>query len=53
MTPLATGEAYVNFMTEEEGDRIETAYGTSYALPDEPERGADGRIGAGVTCAVK
>ncbi len=31
LTPLATGEAYVNFMTEEEGDRVETAYGTSYA----------------------
>ncbi len=27
----ATGEAYVNFMTEEEGDRLESAYGSSYA----------------------
>ena len=26
----ATGEAYVNFMTEEEGDRLESAYGSSY-----------------------
>ncbi len=26
----ATGEAYVNFMTEEEGDRLESAYGASY-----------------------
>ena len=26
----ATGEAYVNFMTEEEGDRLELAYGSSY-----------------------
>lgn len=26
----ATGEAYVNFMTQEEGDRIATAYGTSF-----------------------
>jgi FAD/FMN-containing dehydrogenase len=31
MTPLATGEAYVNFMTEDEGERVETAYGSSYA----------------------
>ena len=26
----ATGEAYVNFMTDEEGDRVESAYGPSY-----------------------
>ncbi len=26
----ATGEAYVNFMTQEEGDRLESAYGSSY-----------------------
>lgn len=26
----ATGEAYVNFMTEEEGGRLESAYGPSY-----------------------
>jgi len=26
----ATCEAYVNFMTEEEGDRLESAYGSSY-----------------------
>jgi FAD/FMN-containing dehydrogenase len=26
----ATGEAYINFMTEEEGDRLESAYGSSY-----------------------
>ena len=29
--PFATGEAYVNFMTEEEGGRVTSAYGTSYA----------------------
>jgi FAD/FMN-containing dehydrogenase len=29
--PFATGEAYVNFMTEEEGGRVESAYGASYA----------------------
>ncbi|MEX1256406.1 MAG: FAD-binding oxidoreductase [Gemmatimonadota bacterium] len=28
--PFATGEAYVNFMTSEEGDRLEAAYGDSY-----------------------
>jgi FAD/FMN-containing dehydrogenase len=28
--PYATGEAYVNFMTGEEGERLETAYGASY-----------------------
>jgi len=28
--PYATGEAYVNFMTGEEGDRVESAYGASY-----------------------
>jgi FAD/FMN-containing dehydrogenase len=27
----ATGEAYVNFMTEEEGERLESAYGSSFA----------------------
>ncbi len=27
---FATGEAYVNFMTDEEGDRVEAAYGSSY-----------------------
>jgi FAD/FMN-containing dehydrogenase len=26
----ATGEAYVNFLTDEEGDRLEAAYGDSY-----------------------
>ena len=30
MSQYATGEAYVNFMTEEEGDRLESAYGSSY-----------------------
>ena len=30
LTPYATGEAYVNFMTEEEGERLESAYGSSY-----------------------
>lgn len=28
--PYATGEAYVNFMTDEEGDRLSEAYGGSY-----------------------
>jgi FAD/FMN-containing dehydrogenase len=31
LAPHATGEAYVNFMTEEEADRVESAYGASYA----------------------
>ncbi len=30
MAQFATGEAYVNFMTEDEGERLETAYGSSY-----------------------
>ncbi len=29
--PYASTGAYVNFMTEEEGDRVESAYGTNYA----------------------
>lgn len=29
-TPFATGGVYVNFMTEEERDRVESAYGDSY-----------------------
>jgi FAD/FMN-containing dehydrogenase len=29
-TAYATGEAYVNFMTNEEGGRVEAAYGASY-----------------------
>jgi FAD/FMN-containing dehydrogenase len=29
-TPFATGGVYVNFMTEEEMDRVESAYGESY-----------------------
>jgi FAD/FMN-containing dehydrogenase len=29
--PFATGGVYVNFMTEEEGDRVESAYGESYS----------------------
>jgi FAD/FMN-containing dehydrogenase len=28
--PYASAGAYVNFMTEEEGDRIEAAYGSNY-----------------------
>jgi hypothetical protein len=28
--PFATGEAYVNFMTGEEGDRVASAYGSNY-----------------------
>lgn len=28
--PFATGEAYVNFLTQDEGDRVATAYGSSY-----------------------
>jgi FAD/FMN-containing dehydrogenase len=30
LAPFSTGEAYVNFMTEEEADRVESAYGASY-----------------------
>ena len=30
MGQYATGEAYINFMTEEEGERLETAYGPSF-----------------------
>jgi FAD/FMN-containing dehydrogenase len=30
-TPFATGGAYVNFLTEEEGDRVRAAYGPNYA----------------------
>lgn len=29
--PHATGEACVNFMTEDDGGRLESAYGSSYA----------------------
>jgi FAD/FMN-containing dehydrogenase len=29
--PFATGGVYVNFMTEEEGDRVKAAYGVNYA----------------------
>ena len=29
--PLATGSAYINFMTQEEGDRIAAVYGPNYA----------------------
>ena len=28
--PYATGGVYINFMTEEEGDRVEAAYGAGY-----------------------
>ena len=31
MAPFATGTAYVNFMTEEEGGRVATAYGANHA----------------------
>lgn len=30
MEPLSTGGVYVNFMTEEEGDRVPSAFGSSY-----------------------
>jgi hypothetical protein len=30
MTPYATGGVYVNFMTEEEDERVRAAYGASY-----------------------
>ena len=29
-TPYASAGAYVNFMTEEEGDRVVAAYGSNY-----------------------
>lgn len=28
--PFATGEAYVNFMSDDEGERVESAYGSSF-----------------------
>ncbi|MEX2374096.1 MAG: BBE domain-containing protein [Dehalococcoidia bacterium] len=31
LAPHATGEGYVNFMTEGDGRRLESAYGASYA----------------------
>ena len=31
MTPYATGGVYVNFMTEEETDRVQSAYGDGYS----------------------
>ncbi len=30
LTPHATGTAYVNFMTQDEGERVRTAYGSHY-----------------------
>jgi hypothetical protein len=30
MTPFSTGGVYVNFMTQEEGERVRAAYGESY-----------------------
>jgi FAD/FMN-containing dehydrogenase len=29
-TPFATGGGYVNFLTEEEGDRVGAVYGSNY-----------------------
>ena len=39
--PYASTGAYVNFMTEEEGDRVESAYGTNYARLVEIKRKYD------------
>lgn len=39
--PYASGGAYVNFMTEEEGDRVEAAYGANFARLREVKRKYD------------
>jgi len=39
--PYASGGAYVNFMTEDEGDRVESAYGANYARLVELKRKYD------------
>ena len=39
--PYASAGAYVNFMTEEEGDRVESAYGTNYERLVEVKRKYD------------
>ena len=39
--PFASGGAYVNFMTEEEGGRVESAYGANFARLQEAKRKYD------------
>ena len=39
--PFASGGAYVNFMTEEEGGRVEAAYGANFARLQEVKRKYD------------
>ena len=39
--PYASSGAYVNFMTEDEGDRVESAYGANYARLVEAKRKYD------------
>ena len=39
--PYASGGAYVNFMTEDEGDRVAAAYGENYARLREIKRKYD------------
>jgi len=39
--PFATGGAYVNFMTADEGDRVRAAYGSNYARLAEVKRNYD------------
>ena len=41
--PFATGAAYVNFLTEDEGDRIQAVYGPNYARLAELKRKMDPR----------
>jgi hypothetical protein len=40
-TPYATGGAYVNFMTQEESDRVGAAYGANYQRLAELKRRYD------------
>lgn len=39
--PHSVGTAYINFMPEDEGDRVETAYGANYARLAEIKRRYD------------
>ena len=41
LTPYATGGVYVNFMPEDENDRVEKAYGTNYRRLAEIKRRYD------------
>jgi FAD/FMN-containing dehydrogenase len=39
--PFASGTAYVNFMPDDEGERVKTAYGANYAKLTEVKRRYD------------